>query len=238
MYEPFSIDFFHGVVARRAQSSQPEDLVPSAGGTQTSYEEVSLSDGSSPTVSVLDPGNISIISISDEPDARPHNSGEEDGGSALDSTTYDPFYPENGPIAHRMQARFMQAATVAKFGVRVHQAPNGHRYAVNGDVSRDVGQNMAVAQYLFEEVQQPPQPTPLPDVTASLVAQALQKVGIARLRPPQELAISNILRKQDQLVSIPTAGGKSLIYTLPALIFNKISVVIVPTVALRRDQIK
>lgn len=43
------------------------------------------------------------------------------------------------------------------------------------------------------------------------------------------------MNNENQLVSIPTAGGKSLIYILPAVIYNKIVVVITPTIALRND---
>ncbi len=61
--------------------------------------------------------------------------------------------------------------------------------------------------------------------------------GFERLRHGQEKAIFNVLEGKSTLVIMPTGGGKSLCYQLPALVFDGITIVISPLIALMKDQV-
>jgi ATP-dependent DNA helicase RecQ len=78
-------------------------------------------------------------------------------------------------------------------------------------------------------------------MTQPTIAQARtilhERFGHAAFRPGQERAVQSILGGRDTLVILPTGGGKSLCYQVPALILDGLTVVLSPLISLMKDQV-
>lgn len=61
--------------------------------------------------------------------------------------------------------------------------------------------------------------------------------GFEKFRDPQDRIVSAILQGRDTLVIMPTGGGKSLCYQLPALMLPHLTIVVSPLIALMKDQV-
>jgi ATP-dependent DNA helicase RecQ len=82
-------------------------------------------------------------------------------------------------------------------------------------------------------------------VTASSVSDLaiaqtrLQEIwGYPAFRPPQDTVIQALLQHQDALIMLPTGGGKSLCFQLPALLQTGLTLVVSPLVALMENQVQ
>ncbi len=61
--------------------------------------------------------------------------------------------------------------------------------------------------------------------------------GIDQYRPHQQEAVEAVLAGRDVLLTMPTGGGKSLVYQLPAVVLEGLTLVVSPLISLMKDQV-
>ena len=78
---------------------------------------------------------------------------------------------------------------------------------------------------------------PLEQLLEKARATLRESFGYPAFRPGQERAIGSVLTGRDTLVVLPTGGGKSLCYQVPALMMPGLTVVVSPLISLMKDQV-
>ncbi len=73
--------------------------------------------------------------------------------------------------------------------------------------------------------------------SASLSASLQKHFGFSTFKEPQEEIINSLLSGNDTFVIMPTGGGKSLCYQLPAIISEGCAIIVSPLIALMKNQV-
>lgn len=76
-----------------------------------------------------------------------------------------------------------------------------------------------------------------PAANVNLAEELQNHFGFNGFKGPQEAIIQSLLAGKDTFVIMPTGGGKSLCYQLPAVICNGVAIVVSPLIALMKNQV-
>lgn len=79
-----------------------------------------------------------------------------------------------------------------------------------------------------------PAPSPCLDQALEILQHTF---GYTEFRPPQDRIIGHLIDGGDALVLMPTGGGKSLCYQIPAMVRAGTGIIISPLIALMQDQV-
>jgi len=119
-----------------------------------------------------------------------------------------------------------------------------HRWRPKDQPDAEERHYLQISGWFFEEAEQAQsersreQEQPPPSTPKQTPLDILTNIfGHEQFRPFQESIINHVLRRQDALIVLPTGGGKSLCYQLPALMFEGVTVVVSPLISLMQDQV-
>lgn len=73
--------------------------------------------------------------------------------------------------------------------------------------------------------------------STQLTEELKKNFGFSSFKGQQEEVIQNVLAKKNSFVIMPTGGGKSLCYQLPALMLEGTAIVVSPLIALMKNQV-